>query len=713
MCFLSKLFSHCLILLIFILGSVYCQSSGKINRYDLVNRYNVINTKPDSLNSLTVGNGEFGFTVDVTGLQTFPAYYKNAMPLGTESQWGWHSFPNPNHYALKDVMRNYEVGGREIPYPDDHDFEGHGTPAGNWLRENPHRIDLARIGFVLIKGNGEKAGLKDLTDIKQILNLWKGEIESNFKLEGKPVFVKTLCNSNLDMISVHIESPLLFTGQIGIKISFSYGSGDWKNPDDWNSPSKHETKLIMDRNGCEFDRRLDKEKYYVKAGWSAGGKVVQDSVHYYRIVIKNKNSFDFNIVFSPKPIKNKMPDFLKSEKATNAYWKNYWTDGGIVDFTGSKDLRADELERRVILSQYLTAVNCAGSMPPQETGLVVNSWNGKSHLEMHWWHAVHFLLWGRSKLFERSFNWYKKIMPAARRTAELQGYKGVRWPKQVGPNGRETPSSIVDFLIWQQPHPIYYAELCYRNKPDRETLEKYKDIVFNTAEFMASYPVWDKQNKRYILGPALIPAQESYWKNRKNNINPTFELAYWYWGLETAQKWRLRLGLGRNKHWDKVMNKLSHPTIRDSVYAALETPPYVLPNDHPSMLMAYGFVPPTPVINKETMRKTLDYVLKTWDLKNCWGWDFPMMAMTAARLGEPEKAINILLMNSPKNKFLKNGQNFQELPALPLYLPGNGSLLAAIAMMVAGWDGAPKINAPGFPQNGSWKIRWEGLKKFP
>ena len=93
MCFLSKLFSHCLILLIFILGSVYCQSSGKINRYDLVNRYNVINTKPDSLNSLTVGNGEFGFTVDVTGFQTFPAYYKNAMPLGTESQWGLAFIP--------------------------------------------------------------------------------------------------------------------------------------------------------------------------------------------------------------------------------------------------------------------------------------------------------------------------------------------------------------------------------------------------------------------------------------------------------------------------------------------------------------------------------------------------------------------------------------------------------------------------------------------
>ena len=63
-------------------------------------------------------------------------------------------------------------------------------------------------------------------------------------------------------------------------------------------------------------------------------------------------------------------------------------------------------------------------------------------------------------------------------------------------------------------------------------------IVFETAEFMASYPVWDEAGERYVLGPALIPAQESYGSTRTRNLNPTFELAYWHWALETAQKWR-------------------------------------------------------------------------------------------------------------------------------------------------------------------------------
>lgn len=89
-----------------------------------------------------------------------------------------------------------------------------------------------------------------------------------------------------------------------------------------------------------------------------------------------------------------------------------------------------------------------------------------------------------------------------------------------------------------------------------------------------------------------------------------------------------------------------------------------------------------------------------------------MTAMTAARVGEPEIAIKALLMNVPKNRYLANGHNHQD-DRLPIYLPGNGGLLAATAMMVAGWDGAPERDAPGFPDNGKWQVKWEGLKKIP
>jgi hypothetical protein len=48
-----------------------------------------------------------------------------------------------------------------------------------------------------------------------------------------------------------------------------------------------------------------------------------------------------------------------------------------------------------------------------------------------------------------------------------------------------------------------------------------------------------------------------------------------------------------------------------------------------------------------------------------------------------------------------------------VYLPANGALLAAVAMMAGGWDGAATMDAPGFPKDGSWVVRSEGLRPLP
>ena len=161
-----------------------------------------------------------------------------------------------------------------------------------------------------------------------------------------------------------------------------------------------------------------------------------------------------------------------------------------------------ELERRIVLSQYLTAIQCAGRTPPQETGLTFNSWEGKFHLEMHWWHAAHFALWNRLPLLEKSLDFYRSILPRARGTAARQGYTGARWPKMTDPSGAESPSSVGPFLVWQQPHPIFYAELAYRAKPTRETLERFREVVFDTAEFMAILPGVGRYHRALRARPA-------------------------------------------------------------------------------------------------------------------------------------------------------------------------------------------------------------------
>jgi hypothetical protein len=83
-----------IIIVLLSLQFFYHAFSQVINRQAVVQRHNVHINKIDSLSSLTVGNGNFAFTVDATGMQSFPDVYAGGVPLGTQSVWGWHSFPN-------------------------------------------------------------------------------------------------------------------------------------------------------------------------------------------------------------------------------------------------------------------------------------------------------------------------------------------------------------------------------------------------------------------------------------------------------------------------------------------------------------------------------------------------------------------------------------------------------------------------------------------
>ncbi|MCX7028756.1 MAG: glycoside hydrolase family 65, partial [Spirochaetes bacterium] len=64
-----------------------------IDRIGLVRRHNPVLRSFDCRCPLSVGNGEIAFTVDGTGLQTFRGTYEEGVPLCTQAQWGWHSFP--------------------------------------------------------------------------------------------------------------------------------------------------------------------------------------------------------------------------------------------------------------------------------------------------------------------------------------------------------------------------------------------------------------------------------------------------------------------------------------------------------------------------------------------------------------------------------------------------------------------------------------------
>ncbi|MFD1937006.1 MULTISPECIES: hypothetical protein [Nonomuraea] len=677
-----------------------------IDRERLVRGHNVVVTAWHPSSTLSVGNGDFAFNVDVTGLQTFPREHellpRPAMvtdeqgvrrlpvrefdlddfpvPLGTRSTWGWYSTEPGGPYTLEEASTGYRTRRGEVRYPDG---LGPRPEAAAWLYANPRRLDLGRLGLDFA---GRRVGLEDLEATRVELDLWTGCVHARFEVFGSPVEVWTVVHPGRDVVATRVESPLLRDGGLRLRVSF---------PEQGDPLVKGERlveKTVYGRASAE--RTVGDARYVVRV--ATDGEVGPELV-----IGAQGPALTATVAFGTTRA-GRPPAFEEVRESAAAHWRDFWSRGAAVTFEGSADPRAHELERRIILSRYLTAVHCAGVMPPQESGLVHNSWGGKFHLEMHWWHAAHFAVWGRPDLLERSLGWYGEILGAARGTARRQGYAGARWPKQVGPDGRESPSDIGAFIIWQQPHPIYYAELLRLNGDDPGVLERYKEIVFETAAFMADFA--EEDGGAYHLGPPVVPAQETYYPGRARTADPTFELAYWHWALGVAQRWRERLGMDRSPEWDAVINDLARPTVRDGVYAAVAVEPYTVTDDHPSMLMALGFVPWTPLIDRETMAATYDDVLARWDFSSTWGWDYPVLAMCAAKLGRPAAAVDALLMDTYKNHTPAGGHVPQFPGGLSVYLPANGGLLAAVAMMV---------KEDGFPRDGTWRVLHEGFGGFP
>ena len=713
--------------------------TASIDREAVLFRNNPLITEADPLASLTVGNGHFATTVDVTGMQSYVEDYKNGIPLNAMSDWGWHSFPNKDNLTPEESEKSFDFGhGHKEVYAVEYKKaeDGRHKMATEYFRVNPHRLNLGAVGLELKDANGRRVPLKDITDIHQQLDLWQGEITSSYKVDDQQVNVTTAGLPDRDAVAYRISTPLLKNHRAQVSIRLPYPTG--KHADDasdWGKEASHQSRIVSQQgNTAVIEHRIDTTTYYISIRWEGQAQLQEVKTHTYQLAT-DAEALAFEVEYTPSLVRcdsiatNKPFRFDTAQKTTQKFWHKFWTETAFVDFGLCTDPRAKELERRVVLSQYLTRINCANNMPPQETGLTYNTWFGRPHLEMTWWHAVDFALWNQPQVVAQMLRWYDDVAaPIAKKIAERQGFQGIRWMKMTDPWAGEAPSNTGSFLTWQQPHYIYLAEEMYRANPTAETLKQYAANVEATAEFMADFAKTGK-----LFGQTAM--QECMTKDI--SYNHPFELAYFRYGLFVANQWRERMGKPRNKQWDDIISRLAPlPMTKDGIYTAglpkgktqgLKTfdpfdGPSTAPtesfadktrNDHPACLGAFGLLPSSLVCcDSIAAQKTLDWVMQNWNWLTTWGWDYGMTAMAAARIGDTETALKALLIDTQKNTYLKNGHNFQTADRLRLYLPGNGALLTAIAMMCAGWDGNKEGLNPGFPKDGRWNVRWEGLHRM-
>ena len=503
-----KTIANICVLMLTTLVALQSENVTPIDRHALVTRHNI--TWNDPAKHLPLGNGEFSFGADGTGLQTFAG---NSM-----SHWGWHSFPLPDGWTADRVPSTgtFQKGrntGPDNTYPI-------GTDAiRSWMSINPHIMNLGRLR--LMRSDGRVLTPGEVTGLKRSLDLWSGVQTSQYLIDGNEVNVETCVHPGLDMVAVRIESPLVERGELEVALDFAYPSmnnGAWVG--DFNRTTGHST--VGTRQGdrrVDLVRKVDAVTYHAALMAGEGGAIrlpskagaPQQTHDVWTVSARGSKTLSFVCAYSAVPLPRVLPSGAETKTASAVRWETFWKSGGAIDLSGSSDARWKELERRIVLSQYLMAAMSAGSWPSSENGLVgIDPWHGRFHMEMVWWHLAHYALWDRWEMADKALGCYQRFTPAARDLAAQLGYKGLKWGKSVGPDGRTAPWDGNQVLLWKEPHPIFFAELDYRLHPTRATLEKWADIVQGTAENMADYPTKDEKTGIYHLAFVMPPSERGH-----------------------------------------------------------------------------------------------------------------------------------------------------------------------------------------------------------
>src|SRR5207248_794288 len=91
-------------------------------------------------------------------------------------------------------------------------------------------------------------------------------------------------------------------------------------------------------------RQIDDTHYDVAVRWAGKAELAPKEPHIFRLTSSESDTLEFVIAFSPDGVPSQLPDFAATVKASAAHWSHYWNTGGVVDFSGSTDPRASELE---------------------------------------------------------------------------------------------------------------------------------------------------------------------------------------------------------------------------------------------------------------------------------------------------------------------------------------------------------------------------------
>ncbi|MDE6655888.1 MAG: hypothetical protein K2J85_02740, partial [Anaeroplasmataceae bacterium] len=513
------------------------------------------------------------------------------------------------------------------------------SPTYHQYRDDAFKFDLFKLVFLY---QGLPLDIHQVKRIHQELILYEGKIQSEFQYKDERIYVETKIPQEHNNLQIKVKTTLK---DLQIRILFLHPS---------SSLFGSTLEIIS--------------SYEIKDSMI---KIETPYIHYKLYYETNMKRIDS--VFEVNQ-ESYIHISLDGDFCDDEQMKKYF------DLAKCIDTKDEELNRRMVLSLYLLRINTLGIYPPAETGLTCNSWYGKFHLEMHLWHHLGLIRLGLYSYVLPSLKWYLSIYESSKRRAEEQKYEGIRFPKMTDYRGLDTPSNIGCLLIWQMPHLFIMLDEILKQNPKAILLEEWLPTLQGLIDFMVSF--YYLKDGKYHLDSPIIPANENV---KFDCDTPIFEECYTIHAFEIFKRWKEKYEWKYDTtRVEAIIRNYVPLEIHNGCYEAFIgcKSTYTEYNyDHPMMVGMYSYFESS-IVDSKIIKNTLNKIIECWDFERMWGWDFPMLAMTAYRLGERDLAIQLLKRNESKNKYLKNGHNPQyPKKDLPLYLPGNGAFLLAISMM--------------------------------
>ena len=349
--------------------------TAPIDRRALVTRHNPTITAVDQSAPFMVGNGNIAFTADITGLQTFPEQYSPLVPLMTQAQWAWHSFPNPQGFTLEQAqvpINGARQEARKYPYLRDWD-QATATRRSSGCAKTRIASRSAGLGCTWRTPMARPRHSPIWLATRQTLDMWTGRLAAASCSMAYPSRWKPPCIPIATASSCACVRRCWPTARLGRRSQISRrrretqsgsgGLGTSRRRIRRRRSSRSAGGLTLDAparrhallgDAWPADRELDiaAPAPHALPSHRAG----LDAAHLASRVLR--------AVRRPRSCRSRN----RARRRGAAAGKNYWTHGGVVDFTGSRDPRAAELERRIVLSQYLTAINAPAGCRRRKKG---------------------------------------------------------------------------------------------------------------------------------------------------------------------------------------------------------------------------------------------------------------------------------------------------------------------------------------------------------